>query len=165
MILRVMTLALLVPLTACAFKGANGEPGGTNGSVWRPHPAAARVYPSTRFARFAEGTMLEARIELLDEMGDSIKGAGEFRLELFAPAVGRAAEEGRDPGRRLYTWETPLHTLAQQRQFYDPVTRTYQFRLRMDVPSHAGSEALLRVTFLAADGERLQAEAVVDPLK
>ena len=120
-------------------------------------PVAMRVYPSTRYATEADRPVLDARIELFDQMNDSIKGVGRFRFELFAGDDRTAAQLAR----RLYRWDVNLHTLAQQRQYYDPVTRSYQFRLQIDDLSIAQKATLLEVTYLPLEGQRLETKAVI----
>ncbi len=95
--------------------------------------------------------ILEARIELFDQMGDSIKRSGQVRCELFA-AVGR---DGRDAGPLLYKWDITLHTLEDQQRYFDPITRGYVFRLRIDNPELIRRPTLLSVVFQPESGDRL----------
>lgn len=141
----------------CEFKG--GEAAGSGEAMaefWRPEPASLRVYPSTRYAEAATGVVLEARIELRDEMGDAVKAAGRVGLELVAADEAASALD-----RRLYRWDVTMRTLADQRDHFDSVTRTYVFRLELDEAA-AEKPAVLRVTFTrASDGRRLSAEAPI----
>lgn len=130
---------------------------GAGAATWRPMPVAMRVYPATRYATEGDRPVLDARIELFDQMNDSIKGVGRFRFELFAGDDRTAAQLAR----RLYRWDVDLLSLAQQRQYYDPVTRSYQFRLRIDDLSIARKATLLEVTFLPLEGQRLETKAVI----
>lgn len=149
----------MLVLAGCAFKGGAGsaEAGRTAG-VWEPTALAVRVHQSTRFvAASNERATLHARVELVDAMGDSLKAAGQFRLELFA-----SDEMGRTVGRRLYQWQIDISTLEAQREHYDSVTRAYLFRLRLDDPRPPSQPTLLRATFMPADrGERLEGQAVL----
>lgn len=144
---------------ACEFKGGSavGERPALSGAVWQPSPTTIRIYPSTRFVQDAGNTVLEARVELLDEMNDSIKGAGAFQFELYA------AQRASDAtiGGRLYAWDATVATLEQQRQFYDPITRAYVFRLRLDDPALSRRATLLRVLYTPPVGSRLEAEATL----
>jgi len=149
---------MLLVLAGCQFKGAGVDAaGGAAGEVWRPRAESLRVYPSTRFVEQGGQTLLEARIELLDQMGDAIKSAGTARFDLFA-----SDESGRALGQRLYEWRIALDTLQDQRNHFDSVTRTYRFRLRLDTEAPTEEPTVLRVTFQrAADGKRLAAQAPI----
>lgn len=163
MMIRVIGWVVLTLLAGCAFKGEAPRSGTADGGAWRPEPTAVRVYPSTGFVTLGGDTLLEARIEVLDQMGDPAKASGVMRLELFAASASQASHlSGRRPP-HLYVWRVPIRTIEQQERFYDPITRTYLLRLRLDNPAHAREPVLLRVTFLAADGSHLRAQAVVQP--
>lgn len=118
---------------------------------WQPEPVALRIYPSTRFVREGGTTLLEARIELFDAMGDSIKSSGAVRFELFAAGFA----PGIDVGRLLYSWDIGLASLEDHQRYYDPITRGYLLRLRLDSAQITRREVLLRVTFQPAEGMRL----------
>lgn len=146
-------------LAGCEFKGGESDPAGQlMDGYWQPWPAALRVYPSSRFVvdQDAGRTVLEARIELRDEMDDAVKASGDVRFELFASDADEDVFE-----RRLYRWDVQMRTLEAQRTHFDGVTRTYLFRLELGDTAPAG-QPMLRVTFTAADGRRLQAEAPID---
>jgi hypothetical protein len=152
---------MAVGLAGCVQpKGGPPEdsPGDLGGEeVWTPRPVALRIYPATRFVRERDFTLLEARIELFDPMGDSIKSSGRTRFELFAadPAPGI------DVGRLLYSWDITLSTEDDQRRYYDPITRSYLVRLRLDSAQVTRRPVLLRVTFQPPTGQRLVAEGPV----
>ncbi|MEM7627291.1 MAG: hypothetical protein AAF333_16970 [Planctomycetota bacterium] len=136
--------------------GATGPGSGTGGDpelaeAWRPQPVALRIYPSTRFVRERDTPLLEARIELFDEMGDSIKSSGQVRFELFAAGYA----PGIDVGRLLYSWDIALSSLEDHQRYYDPITRGYLLRLRLDSAQITRREVLLRVTFQPLEGGRL----------
>ena len=155
-----LMLALaLIFLATCQFKGeSNGELVEiSTDRQWQPKPVSMRIYPSTRYVMESDKPLLEARIELFDEMGDSIKSAGQVRAELFA--VSEAAS--RSIGHRLYLWNINIHSLEDQQTYYDPITRGYIFRLRLDQFNVAVKATLLRVTFFLDDNTRLQTEDVV----
>lgn len=127
------------------------------GSYWRPEVKSLRVYPSTRFINESGRAILEARFELYDEMGDPVKAAGTFRVELYSidESLGNA------PQRLLYSWSAETLTLDQQREHYDPITRGYLFRLGVDNLKAAREATLLKVAFTPVGRPRLEAEAVV----
>jgi hypothetical protein len=127
------------------------------GRHWMPVPTSVRVYPSTRFIKESGRAILEARFELYDEMGDPVKYAGAFQIELFS--VDESL--GNTPRRLLYTWNAELSSLEQQREHYDPITRGYLFRLGVDNLKIARQVTLLKVVFAPIDRARLEAEAEV----
>jgi len=138
---------------------AEGRPGGSanQASYWQAAPVRLRVYPSTRFVKEKGRSILEARLELLDQMGDPIKASGLFRIELY-----RVDESlGNAPQRLLYTWTADTLTLELQREHYDPITRGYLFRLGVDDIKIAGESTFLKVAFTPEVGPRLDAEAVI----
>jgi hypothetical protein len=181
----IVVVALAVLLSAgCAFKGdkpaSSGGDGGPTGGVdgnpttapsggagadksgggpvWRIKPVRLRIYPSTRFVREKGTAVLEARIELLDDAGDPIKGVGDFRFDLFG--LSRA---GQAPmGQRLYSWDVSMLTLEANRQHYE-ITRTYLFRLKLDDLSLAQAPVQLQVAFMPPGGERLVGNATIGP--
>lgn len=113
-----------------------------------------RVHPFTSLEiNESEGGMiLEVRMELLDQLGDPTKGVGDFRFELYA-SPSTASREGQE--KRLFFWEAPMTTLEQNRQHYDPITRTYAFNLRMPDAPPANEKLKLVVQFTDARGHRL----------
>lgn len=158
--LVVMCLALAVmggAVTAgggCAFKGRGGALGGEQG--WRPEPESMRIYPGARFVQEQGRALLELRVELSDAMGDSVKASGLYRFEMLESATGQAL------GARDTVWELPIQALEAHEAHYDPVTRTYVFRLALDAAEPPGSTRLVRVTFMpVADTRRLEAEVRV----
>ena len=157
-VLACCVLALLVGGCTAGTQenGAPGQPPRPT-DAWQARPVSIRVYPSTRFAEEGADVLLEAGIELLDEMSDPVKGAGEFRLDLFAL-------EGRARGPQLYLWRIPVYSLDEQRRFYDGITRSYLLRLRLDNAQVAQQPALLRVVFSPVASARLEAEATLKPM-
>lgn len=161
-------VVIAVLLCGCQWKGGPQDSAGKAGNgeqpepvIWRPEPVTMRVFPSTRFVKDGEQVALEARIELLDEMNDSIKWAGQFRLELYE--TGRAS--GPALGQRLYGWNADVITIEHQRQHYDPITRTYLFRLKLDDPAAPLHETVLRVAMTRPNGTRLETQAVLPATK
>ena len=160
LIAETLLLAVLLAGGCVQSKGARPPaelPMASGEDLWSPQPVALRIYPSTRFVIEREVPLLEARIELFDQMGDSIKSSGRGRFELFAADTA----PGVAVGRLLYSWDMQFVTQDDQQQYYDPITRGYLLRLRLDSDQITRRPVLLRVTFQPPEGERLVAEAPV----
>ena len=159
--LRILLVVLAVFAGGCLSpKGKpQGRPVAELSDAWVPRPVALRIYPATRFVLEDGVAMLDARVELFDAMGDATKASGLARFELFdGPSSGNAVSGG--PG-LLYRWDIPLITLGDQRTYYDPVTATYAFPLKIDSLDAIKDEVHLRATLNLAAGQRLNDEQVV----
>ena len=150
----------LAHVAGCHFKGdwIGGAPGvDAPAEHWRIEPVQIRIYPTTRFTTRQGSTVLKARVELFDEMGDSVKAVGRFQFGLY-----RDGDQGDGSlAKRLYTWHVSTLTLDDQRQFYESVSRTYLFVLDLGQWKPQPSAAL-RVTFTFPHGARLETTAVLD---
>lgn len=145
-------------LSGCSWKGGDEGSGFAplkSLMVWKIEPVRIRIYPSTRFVQDGHQHVLEARVELIDEMGDPLKSVGQFRLELFAR--GKANSPGL--GQRLYVWDVSALTLAEQRLYYDSITRAYLFRLKIDDENTAKRDTLLHISYQSLDGKRLETQS------
>ena len=120
---------------------------------WLIEPVRMRIYPSTRFVDRGNETILEARVELFDEMADSVKAVGQFRFELFVAGLMGQSE-------RIHTWNVSALTLSDQRRYYDSITHAYLFPLKLTEPA-SQDMATLRVTFVGTSENRLETSAVV----
>jgi hypothetical protein len=128
-------------------------------NAWQPIPQRIRIYPSSRFILTESRPALEARVELQDEMGDSVKAPGVFHLELL-----QDARRGHDAMLdKLYSWDVPLVSIDDQKTYFESVTRTYRFILRLDRQISADDQLALTITFTRADGKLLQTQAVLGP--
>jgi len=161
--LWLLNLLLVAALSACetdgqAVRSIRGDR--AVGTHWTLYPVRSRVYPSTRFVREEGAPVLEARIELFDEMGDSVKGVGQWYFELYG------GDQRRDGAvtQRLYSWEVPMLLLDEQRLYYDRITRAYLFRLKMDNMAPARRTTTLVATLVMPDGTRLEARELLQPL-
>ncbi|WP_432798409.1 hypothetical protein [Poriferisphaera sp. WC338] len=146
-------------LQACSFK-ANDQQANRPliiGEGWQPVPTAMRIYPSTRFAVRDGEQVLDARVELFDQMGDSVKGTGQFSFELLED-IGPMGT-----GTQLYVWDIEVFTLEAQQKYYDPISRGYLFRLRMDDAEIAKQGGVLQVVFTPLKGDRLDAMQTIKP--
>lgn len=156
----ITAMALAAFLSACdgaRFKGGSVMDG-VGAAMWPFVPEAMRVHPFTTIGADSSGEsmLLEVRMELLDQVGDPTKGVGDFRFELYKVAAG-AAREGEDV--RLFQWDAPMTSLEQNRRHYDPITRTYIFKLQLDQPVAPHQRLHLVVQYTDQRGHRLTAEA------
>ncbi|MDY6913600.1 MAG: hypothetical protein SVT52_03985 [Planctomycetota bacterium] len=122
-------------------------------------PKAVRIHPFTGTRTF-EGTGglkgLNVRIELLDGYGDSAKGFGNFRFELY-----RFLAYNNDcKGRKLATWDVPLMDSKANLTHWDNITRTYEFKLQWDKPIPVGRRLVVVAVFTSPFTQRLFAERV-----
>jgi len=143
-------------LTACEWKGGKRHQFGAPREYWRAEPLKMRVYPSSRLVREGNGAVLEARIELLDEMDDTVKGVGDYHFDLASAE----ATSGATPATRLYSWDVSVMTIEQQKAFYDSITRTYFFRLKLDSPVKEHN-LVLRAVLSTPDGKRIDTESPI----
>jgi len=154
-----LTGSLMIP-GGCAFKGDAAHQAiqqREQGDHWRPEVTGVRIYPSSRFARVDQQLIVEARVELLDEMGDSTKSSGMVQIQLST--TGRVS--GSAEARQLYKWDINLETLQDQKTYYDPITRSYLFRLKMDQESAPQVPTLLQVIFTRPNGQQLSGQATL----
>lgn len=119
---------------------------------WPFWPQALRIHPLTRLAVDAKSglSIIEVRLEFLDPEGHTTKGVGQVRIDLAAGG------SGADSSPPIATWNWDLRERSVNRRFYDDVTRTYLFRLKVE-SLELGPQPELRAYFLSAAGPRLQA--------
>lgn len=151
----------LLSVAGCVSKGvapagATDVSGAMLADYWCPEPVQMRVYPSTRFVRRDGATVLEARVELFDQMADSVKSSGNFYFELYQTNTKDGAPK------RVYTWHVTVQALEHQRTFYEPITRAYLFPLALRDDWSPRRTAKLRVLFTPPQGTRLETMAVLD---
>jgi hypothetical protein len=162
-VLPILILGMAACLNGCGgvdLKGGHPiEEVYRGASAWPFVPVAMRVHPFTsiEYDQQDKAVVLEARVELLDRLGDTTKGVGDFRFELYDAA--RTAGASAVDQNLLYSWEAPMTSLEDNRRYYDPITRTYYFKLRLDSPPPGGSPLRLVIQFTTPGGKRLSAEA------
>jgi len=120
-------------------------------------PRAVEIHPFTVLAvdPNTQAWILEARVRLLDALDDTTKAAGFFRFELYeAPLV----TSKKDRQRRLEVWHVDLDGIEAHRRHYDPITRTYVFRLRPTHPPSLKTRYRLHAQFTDTTGRRLYDE-------
>ena len=117
--------ALCVLLTGC---GPLGERTLTGSGMDMFAPVAMRIHPLTRVVADDAKENVEIHIELKDQFGDVGKGVGTISLDLYAYALLGLGNRGE----RLASWSGDISTPPLNKQYWDPITRTYVFRFRAD---------------------------------
>lgn len=110
-------------------------------------PARLRVHPLTRFVRndpLSGKSIVETRVEFLDQFGHTTKGRGELRFEMFG--IGNTNLDRSGNRARLGFWSVDISGLSNNLLHYDDVTRTYRFALQIDEDVQMPSRIRVRVT-------------------
>ncbi|MEM6333754.1 MAG: hypothetical protein AAF823_10495 [Planctomycetota bacterium] len=135
----------------CATVPGNSSVVTADGSkVWQAQVATVRIHPATRYRVHDGKPVLEARVELRDQMADPMKASAAFAFEL--------ATVGTTPGsapHTLYRWQRRVATLVEQEKHYDAVTRAYVFPLEITDFVSAGLSTRLSVAVTLPDGRTL----------
>ena len=155
-------VAAVVGLFGCNDLRLKGEGIADPGSVREPWPfvpVAMRVHPFTSISRDEEtgGIVLDARIELLDQLGDVTKGVGTCQFELFE--VDQRASTASNARASVASWQASIMRLDENRRHYDPITRTYVFKLKVDASQRPRKPLLFVACFTDHLGRRLNAES------
>ena len=160
-----MLLASVVSLTSCANEPTiptADRPAAATAADGPFVPVRVRIHPLTRIVTGDDNQRrVDVHLELYDSWGHAVKGLGSVLFELYRDRGGTSELKG---SRQLMRWPViELLDSATNSRTYDPVTRTYLFRLRglpADLPE---GRLVLYATFTTAGGERLPtAEHVVD---
>lgn len=118
-------------------------------------PAEVTVLPLTTLTGPpANGTApyIHLFVGLYDAFHCYIKAPGTFRIELYE----RVPRSAQTKGRRLTVWpDIKLSDATKNQHYWRDYLRCYEFRL--DLPPNVGNlrEAILEVTFLSGDEQRL----------
>ena len=97
-------------------------------------PASVRIFPLTHFELSERGEpLILVFLELKDQWGDTVKGAGVLELQVYRPDGGAANRQTRE-----LVWEIDLTDLDRNTALYDPSTRTYRVVLKNLPPWLAG---------------------------
>lgn len=157
---------MLVP--GCTDPNSHPKPANADGSsqinepLWPYWPIGMRIHPLTRIVNAGESkanssSIIEARIEFVDQDRDTCKASGKIRLVLVPKNTGTEGDSTDNSG---LTWEQNLADPETNRQRFDEVTQTYQFRLEIPSALLKGDTSLtLYAYFLGEDGAKLNADA------
>lgn len=108
-------------------------------------PHTIRIHPFTGLREIGDHDQrgLEVRIEALDAYQDTSKAFGKLRFELYA-----FRSMSSDPkGNRIEAWEEDITSAKNNLVHWDPITRSYVFKLRLNESIQAGKELVLTATF------------------
>jgi hypothetical protein len=109
-------------------------------------PREIRLHPFTGTRTFDPAGGLrgvEARVEVINHLGEPTNAFGNFLFMLYAFKPHEA-----DPrGQRLDCWEIQLTDTKQNLQYWDSLSRTYKFPLVLRQPLAVGKQAVLEVYF------------------
>lgn len=163
--IRLVLLSMCLLSAGCAldWKGGPENTGSTTQPaastlLWQLQPVRMRLFPVSGLVRDGGQRLLSARLEFVDEMDDTLKAVGDLRLELID---GNPQSDGAG-GRRIASWDVALRTLEQQKALYDPITRTYHLRLRVDDTVPATGTVQLQATYIPPQGRRLETRISVN---
>jgi len=108
------------------------------GGVQYPFAVASIViHPLTRVNRDSKGKLwIICHLEFRDAWGDTTKGIGSLKIQLYRPTGGRAAGLGTQEA----SWDVNLSDLDTNASLYDPATRTYRLPLE-GAPAWVGESA------------------------
>ena len=111
-------------------------------SLMLPH--TIRIHPFTGLRNLEKGVRgLEVRMEALDAYQDTTKAFGTFRFELYA----FKAFSPNPKGVMIESWEVDLMNPRENIVRWDPITRSYVFRLGLNESVAAGRRLVLTAAF------------------
>lgn len=126
-------------------------------------PKQIEILPFTKIRSFDDDEIpdgVEVVLRPVDAMGDAMKAYGRYHVEMYEYQKATAQRAGE----RLLFWQVQVNSVADQRRYWDRITRTYQFQLAWDRPLVPNEKYLLHVTYFppAEEQRRLYAEHVLD---
>lgn len=111
-------------------------------SLMLPH--TIRIHPFTALRALEPGVRgLEVRIEALDAYQDTTKAFGTFRFELYA----FKPYSSNPKGALIESWEVDLMNPRENVIRWDPITRSYVFKLGLNESVLAGRRLVLTAAF------------------
>lgn len=139
-----------------AMTNMAGDGGPAIDTGWPFWPRHMRVHPLTQFVedRRTGDLLIEARIEFSDGYGHPCKAFGQIVIALHD------ADSEQFTAQEIAKWPEDLTDLELNQVYFDDITGTYLFRLKIeDITLPPESE--LRAIFRSADGMRLRDEYVI----
>lgn len=157
--LRITTLLVLLSLGGGCTPTAEVIPETftQNEGVWPFWPMSMRFHPLTRLV-IKENEVkctLEARVEFKDLEEDISKALGQMNIKLYEMHSDGAS------GEFIENWDIDLENRKDNRTQYSVITRTYLFRLKLDIDKLRENMVLV-AKFNSADGQVFDASI---PLK
>ena len=158
----VVLTVLVLALAGCNTQSVN-SPSATTADVTEPLnlllPSEIQIHPFTgtrSFDRAGGVNGIDVRTKLIDGFGDTTKGFGDFRFEMY-----QFRPNSPDPrGPRISTWQISLMSAKDNLGHWDNITRTYEFKLQWDKPIPVGQRFVLVAVFDSPYTERLFAQRV-----
>lgn len=152
------TLLLLSALQSGCQRGEIDDQAGgptTDELVGYYSPTQIRLLPFTKIRSFDDDLVpdgVAVSLRPLDGAGDPVKAYGSFLFELYEYRQATADRRGR----RLQAWRQTIHTLDEQRTFWERVTSTYEFQLSWEgEPLPIDRKYILAASFEAPGADRL----------
>ena len=157
--MRVALVILVIALSGCGtvgFKNESAVSGRSNSATGAGmfEPDAMRIHPVSRIA-VDGGTglkVVEAYIEFVDRFGDVTKASGVIRFEAYAQANTAASSDG---GYREDVWDISIDDEESNRRHYDPITRSYAFKLKLASSLSSEDRITISTLFNSSAGTRL----------
>ena len=117
-------------------------------------PQKIEIMPFTKLRSWDDDQLpdgIEVVLRPLDAFDDQTKAIGTFRFELHL--FRKASSDSR--GTRIGFWEVDITNKKAQMQHWDPITRTYRFRLQWDGPAPLPDKYVLQATYISPAAKRI----------
>ena len=118
------------------------------GPVWVSAPVNITIHPATRVRADGKQWALDARVRMVDDLGDCAKASGAWRFELHGVA---------GHGGLIQIWNEKVWTLDDHKMYFDAATRSYRFTLRLDKEPAVGAPMELLAVFTPDGGTQRMA--------
>lgn len=146
-----------ISLIGCTRGGVAESPQGptTEQLISYYSPRSVKILPFTKPRDFDNDGLpdgIGVSLRPLDGSGDPVKAYGVFVFELY----GYRPASGDHRGELLQTWQQPVTSPNDQKQFWERVTSTYEFQLSWEgQPVPPQKKYILTVSFQSPGSERL----------
>lgn len=162
--LSTLTIGMIAACGVCLSGSAGCQRGSVGGTVDGPSveelvqyysPRKIKILPFTKPRSFDDDVIPDGvgvSLRPLDEAGDPVKAYGVFMFELYEHRKGL----GNRRGELIQTWTQPVLGAADQKQFWERVTSTYEFQLSWEgKPLSPDQKYVLVASFQSTGSERL----------